>query len=57
MSLPSDYQAAMEAELDHYIRLSNAQGQQLKRYAELLQRSHQLLTQVIGMKDADFNLD
>ena len=47
MTSPSDRQEALEAELDHYIRLCHAQKQQLKRYAELQQRSHRLLSKLL----------
>ena len=33
----------IKEELDHFIRLSNAQAEQLKQYAELQKRSHALI--------------
>ena len=34
---------ALRQELDHFIRLSQIQAEQLKRYQKLQQRSHQLI--------------
>ena len=34
---------ALREELDHFIRLSQIQAEQLKRYQKLQQRSHQLI--------------
>ena len=33
----------IKEELDHFIRLSHAQAEQLKKYAELQKRSHALI--------------
>ena len=33
----------IKEELDHFIRLSQAQAEQLKQYAELQKRSHSLI--------------
>jgi len=40
-------QEALEAELNHYMKLSRAQEKQLKQYAKLQQRSNRLLSIVI----------
>ena len=53
MTSPSDRLEALEAELDHYIRLCNAQDKQLKRYAELQQRSHRLLSKLLDQEKID----
>ena len=37
----------VKEELDHYIRLAQAQSAQLKKYAELQQRSHQLIKDLL----------
>ena len=34
---------ALREELDHFIRLSQVQAEQLSRYQELQQRSHQII--------------
>ena len=34
---------ALKEELDYFIKLSQAQAEQLKKYEELQQRSHQLI--------------
>ncbi len=36
----------LKAELDHFIRLSHAQSEQLKKYAALQKRSHELIIQL-----------
>ena len=38
-----DEMQALREELDHFIRLSQIQAEQLKRYQKLQQRSHQLI--------------
>ena len=46
----------VKEELDHFIRLSHAQGQQLKQYAALQKRSHTLikaLLQRLNAKEAN----
>ena len=35
---------ALKEELDYFIKLSQAQAEQLKKYEKLQQRSHQLIT-------------
>ena len=37
---------ALREELDHFIRLSQIQAEQLERYQKLQQRSHQLIRQL-----------
>ena len=39
----SDELLAIREELDHFIRLSQVQAEQLSRYQELQQRSHQII--------------
>lgn len=46
MDSSSSYVKALEAELEHYINLCKAQALQLKQYAELQKRSHQLLNKL-----------
>ena len=38
---------AIKEELDHFIRLSHAQAEQLKQYAELQKRSHKLINTLL----------
>ena len=42
----------IKEELDHFIRLSNAQAEQLKQYAELQKRSHTLITTLLQRLNA-----
>ena len=37
----------IKEELDHYMRLSVAQAEQLKRYAKLQKRSHKLIKNLL----------
>ena len=37
----------IKEELDHFIRLSHAQAEQLKQYAELQKRSHTLINTLL----------
>ena len=46
-----DFEADKE-ELDHFIRLSHAQAEQLKKYAELQKRSHTLITTLLQRLNA-----
>ena len=46
----------IKEELDHFIRLSHAQAEQLKQYAKLQKRSHKLintLLQLLNEKGVD----
>lgn len=36
----------LKKELDHFIQLSNAQSEQLKKYAALQKRSHELINKL-----------
>ena len=42
----------IKEELDHFIRLSNAQAEQLKQYAELQKRSHTLINTLLQRLNA-----
>ena len=42
-----DNSEIIKEELDHFIRLSHAQAEQLKQYAELQQRSHALINTLL----------
>ena len=42
----------IKEELDHFIRLSHAQAEQLKQYAELQKRSHTLITTLLKRLNA-----
>ena len=46
------YVEALEAELEHYIKLCKAQSIQLKQYAELQQRSHRLLSKLAAIRQS-----
>ena len=37
----------LKEELDHFIRLANAQSEQLKKFAELQDRSHALINTLL----------
>ena len=39
---------ALREELDHFIRLSQVQAKQLKRYQNLQRRSHQMILKLIN---------
>ena len=41
----------IKEELDHFIRLSHAQAEQLKQYAELQKRSHTLIKALLQRID------
>ena len=43
----------VKEELDHYIRLSLAQAEQLKQYAELQKRSHALINTLLQRLNAE----
>ena len=43
----------IKEELDHYIRLSRAQAEQLKQYAELQKRSHALINTLLQRLNAE----
>ena len=43
----------VKEELDHYIRLSLAQAEQLKQYAELQKRSHTLINTLLQRLNAE----
>ena len=48
---------AIKEEMDHFIRLSHAQAEQLKQYAELQRRSHKLINTLLkrlNAKEADW---
>ena len=42
----------IKEELDHFIRLSHAQAEQLKQYAELQKRSHTLINTLLQRLNA-----
>ena len=42
----------IKEELDHFIRLSHAQAEQLKKYAELQKRSHTLINTLLQRLNA-----
>ena len=45
---------ALREELDHFIKLSQIQAEQLKRYQKLQQRSHQLILKLrIQLKEPE----
>ena len=45
---------ALREELDHFIRLSQIQAEQLKRYQKLQQRSHQLISNLrLQLKESE----
>ena len=45
---------ALREELDHFIRLSQIQAEQLKRYQKLQQRSHQLIRKLrLQLKESE----
>ena len=43
----------IKEELDHFIRLSHAQAEQLKQYAELQKRSHTLINTLLQRLNAE----
>ena len=43
----ADEVQALREELDHFIRLSQVQAEQLKRYQNLQRRSHQMILKLI----------
>ena len=43
----------IKEELDHYIRLSRAQAEQLKQYAEQQKRSHTLINNLLQRLNAE----
>ena len=57
MTLIPEQLEALEAELDHYVRLCHEQAKQLKRYAELQQRCHQLLSKLLKEHKQDSKLE
>ena len=48
-----EHHEALEAELDHYIRLCHEQEKQLKRYVNLQQRSHRILSKLLDNDNVD----
>ena len=44
----ADEAQALREELDHFIRLSQVQAEQLKRYQNLQRRSHQMILKLIN---------
>jgi len=52
MKSSPEYYEALEAELDHYVRLCHEQEKQLKRYVDLQQRSHRILSKLLDNDSA-----